>query len=496
MSEPAPLLALTSSLQQGERAWLVGGAVRDAMLGRSKRYAGPLTAVTSAASSTPADYDVALASPAGQDGARRLAREVARAAGGHPFALSGEFGAWRVTGHDHSWQLDLTPLQGETLDQDLGKRDLTINAIACPLTPDGPLLAGAPIDPFDGIGDLERGRLRMVSPRSFSLDPLRTVRLARFATELGFEAETATMAAASRSAVGLAGVAPERIFAEFKRLLCAERAPEGLALLEQVGATRMVLPELVDLHGIEQSVYHHLDVHDHTMAALRATIELDRDPARWFGDRNGPRVQAVLAEPLTADLTRGQALRFGALLHDIAKPRTRGVTAEGRITFFQHDILGAEMAARILARLRASEKLIRHVAALTRHHLRLGFLVHQRPLTRRAVYEYLSTCQPVEVDVSVLSVADRVATLGRGSERAVALHLDLTRELIGDALDWRAARPAPPLRGDELAEALGIAPGPALGQLLAELAEASYAGEIGDREQALEHARAWLGARG
>jgi putative nucleotidyltransferase with HDIG domain len=478
MSEPAadaPLLALTAALRQDERAWLVGGAVRDALLGRP----------------TP-DYDVAVASPAGQDGVRRLAREVARAAGGHPFGLSDQFGAWRVTAHDHRWQLDLTPLQGETLEQDLGKRDLTINAIARPLTADGPPSGGTPIDPAGGIGDLERGRLRMVSPRSFSLDPLRTVRLPRFATELGFATDADTIAAASRSAVGLASVAPERIFAEFKRLLCAERAPEGLALLERVGATRMVLPELVELHGIEQSVYHHLDVHDHTIAALRAAIELDLDPARWFGEADGRRVAAVLAEPLTADLTRGQALRFGALLHDIAKPRTRGITAEGRITFFQHDILGAEMVAKILGRLRASEKLIRHVAALTRHHLRLGFLVHQRPLTRRAVYEYLSTCEPVEVDVSVLSVADRVATLGRGSDRAVALHLDLTREMIGAALDWRDARPGPPLRGDELAQALGMAPGPALGQLLAELTEASYAGEIGDRGQALDHARAWL----
>jgi poly(A) polymerase len=476
---PAPLLALTAALHDGDSAWLVGGVVRDELLGRT----------------TP-DYDIAIASADGHDGTRRLARSLARVAGGHPFSLSDDFGAWRVTAHDHSWQVDLTPLQGTTIEQDLGQRDLTVNAIARPLAPGAPPHGGAPIDPFDGLGDLERRRLRMVSPRSFSSDPLRTVRLARFATELGFGTDPETIAAAARSAPGLTAVAPERIFAELKRLLCADRAPEGLALLEQVGATQVVLPELVALHGVEQSDFHHLDVHDHTIAALRATIELDRDLVPIFGSEQAPRVRAVLSEPLTGDLTRGQALRFGALLHDIAKPRTRAVNAEGRVTFFGHDLVGAELVAEILGRLRASERLIRHVAALTRNHLRLGFLVHERPLTRRAVYGYLAACEPVEVDVSVLSVADRRATLGRNSERAVALHLELVRELIGDALDWRAERPTAPLRGDELATALGIAPGPVLGPLLAELTEAAYAGEVTSEQQALTHARAWLERNG
>jgi putative nucleotidyltransferase with HDIG domain len=475
----APLLALTETLREGDSAWLVGGAVRDELLGRP----------------TP-DYDVAVLSADGHEGIRRLARAVARSAGGHPFSLSDEFGGWRVTAHDHSWQLDLMPLQGETIERDLGQRDLTVNAIARPLTHGGPLQGGTPIDPFGGLEDLERRRLRMVSSRSFSLDPLRTMRLPRFATELGFSAEAETVAAAAASAPGLATVAPERIFAELRRIVCADRAPEGLALLEHVGVAQVVLPELVALHEVEQSDYHHLDVYDHTVATLRTAIALEREPDAIFGGEYSPRLQAVLAEPLTADLTRGQALRFGALLHDIAKPQTRAVTAEGRVTFFEHDVLGAELVAEILGRIRASDRLIRHVAALTRNHLRLGFLVHERPLTRRAVYEYLATCEPVEVDVSMLSVADRLATLGRNSERAVALHLELVREVIGDALDWRAQRPTPPMRGDELAAALDIEPGPQLGRLLAELTQAAYAGEVASDEQALTHARAWLDADG
>src|SRR5262249_49342194 len=150
------------------------------------------------------------------------------------------------------------------------------------------------------------------------------------------------------------------------------------------------------------------------------------DPAAVLGDdEHGPAVAALLAEPLADELTRGDALRWGALLHDIAKPQTRAVDAEGRVSFWHHDAQGAELARAILPRLAASERLRVHVAALARHHLRLGFLVRERPLSRRAEYRYLKACDPVEVDVTLLSVADRLATRGRRSDVAIAKHLEL-----------------------------------------------------------------------
>ena len=172
------------------------------------------------------------------------------------------------------------------------------------------------------------------------------------------------------------------------------------------------------------------------------------------------------------------------------------MTPEGRVTFIGHDVAGAEIAAAVLARLRASERLREHVAALTRHHLRLGFLVHEMPLGRRAIYRYLRACEPVQVDVTLLSVADRLATRGRGSDEAIARHLELARELLGEALAWREVRPRPPVRGDELARAVGLRPGPELGQLLAELEEASFAGEISSPEEAIDRARAIVGGTG
>jgi poly(A) polymerase len=449
-------------------AWLVGGALRDRLLGRPT-----------------ADYDVAVTGEA-----KRLARSLARLEAGHAFALSEGFGAWRVVARDRSWQVDLLPVMGGTIEADLRKRDFTVNAIAEPLGGTG----GEYVDPLGGLEDLRAGRLRMVSPNAFAADPLRTLRLARLACELGFDVDSETAVAASESAAGLCRVAPERVFTELKRIVIADGALEGLRLMDTLGATGAVLPELALLHGVEQSHYHHLDVHEHTRAVLAETIELERDPGRWLPD-HAEAVTALLAEPLANELTRGQALRFGALFHDIAKPQTRRVTAEGRVTFMGHDATGAQMAYAVLGRLRASERLCEHVSALALNHLRLGFLVREMPLSRRTIYGYLRVCEPVQVDVTLLSVADRLATRGRGSEQAIARHMELARDLLGEALAWREHRPRPPLRGDELARAVGLHPGPELGRLLEELEEASFAGEISSREQAIEWARQRAGGR-
>jgi poly(A) polymerase len=453
-------LPLDALAAHADAAWLVGGAVRDRLLGRAT-----------------GDLDVVVQG----DDPRRLARALARATGGHAFKLSEVFGVWRVVAPDRGWQLDLLPLTGETIESDLAQRDFTINAIAEPL--DG----GEYVDPFDGVGDLRARRLRMVSGRAFVEDPLRTLRLARLVAELGFEVDTETAAAASAGAGALVGVAAERIFLELRRIMVSDRALDGLALMDALGATAVVLPEVADLHGVEQSRYHHLDVHEHTRAVLAEVIELERDPEPVFSE-HADAVRAVFAQPLANELSRGQALRFGALFHDIAKPRTREVTPEGRVTFIGHDDVGAAMTSAALQRLRAGERLCEYVTALTRHHLRLGFLVHEAPLGRHAIYRYLSTCAPVAVEVTALSVADRLATRGAGSEQAIARHVRLARELIGEALAWRADPPRTPIRGDELARALRLAPGPQLGRILEALTEASFAGEIQTSEQAIERA--------
>ncbi len=459
----------------GRRAWLVGGAVRDRALGRR---------------GDPLDVDVVVDGDTGE-----AARAVA-AAGGRAacFALSEEFGAWRVVARDRSWQVDLEPLRGGTLEADLALRDFTVNAIA------EPIAGGAPIDPLGGLDDLRARRLRLAGAGAFAADPLRVLRLVRVALELGLQPEAETLREAGALAPRLDAVSPERVFMELRRIIAAPTAVQGLQMMGELGASAIVLPELEALRGVEQSRFHHSDVYGHTLEVLDRTIDLSGEghaAAGLLGTAlagHWPQVASVLAEPLADELTRGEALRWGALLHDAAKPLTRAVRPDGRVTFIGHDVRGAELSRAVLGRLRASERLRAHVAALVRHHLRLGFLVHEpQPLSRRTVYSYLRTCSPVEVDVTLLSIADRLATRGDRARESIEAHLRLADGMLTDALRWRTeGPPAPLLRGDELAARLGIAPGPELGRLLDSLGEAQYAGEIATSEQALGYARELL----
>lgn len=435
-------------------SWIVGGALRDELLGRE---------VT--------DVDIAV-----EGDPEAAARELSASLRGPVFRLSEAFGAWRVVDRREGRVYDFAPLQGGTIEEDLAKRDFSVNAMARPT--DG----GELIDPLGGRADVEARTLRVLGPVAYENDPLRTLRLARFAAELGFtpdaETERLTAAAAARAAEA----SGERVFAELRRLVLAPGAVAGLELADRLGLLRAVLPELADLHEVEQSHYHHLDVYGHTIEVFERLVELERDAT---GE-----LRAVLDEPLADELTRGEALRFGALLHDIGKPGTHEVREDGRVTFMGHDRLGVEMVRQVCRRLRTSERLCRFLEGVTRHHLVLGFLVRERPLDRRAVYRYLERTSPVEVEVTLLSVADRLATRGKNAERAIDAHLELARELMPAALEWRrSGPPLVPIRGDELAAELGIEHGPELGRLLDQLAEAAYAGEATDRRAAIDLAR-------
>jgi tRNA nucleotidyltransferase/poly(A) polymerase len=459
-SEPVGLVR-EALADERESAWLVGGAVRDAVLGR------PIT-----------DVDLVVA---GEPEA--AARAVAAAAGGPVFPLSDEFGAWRAITRA-GFVCDVSPLQGGSIEADLAMRDFSANAMAVAL--------GEPelLDPHGGRADLEAGVLRVLGEQSYRDDALRPLRLARLATELSLDPDAETERLTRAHARRVPETSPERVWAELRRLVVAERVLDGLELAGRLGLTEAVLPELAELRGVEQSHFHHLDVYGHTLEVLRQQLELERDLGTVFGPV-ADELRAVLDEPLADELTRMQALRFAALFHDVAKPATRRELPDGRVSFVGHDRVGDEMAVALCRRFRTSERFASFLGAVTRHHLVLGFLVHERPLDRRAVYRYMRTCEPVEIEVTVLSCADRRATRGRNADAAIAAHLDLALELMEPALEWRrAGAPKPPLRGNELAEALRIEPGPELGRLVEALREAVFAGEVQDRDQAVAYARA------
>jgi poly(A) polymerase len=455
--------AARDSLGARDDVWVVGGAIRDAALGRDV-----------------VDVDLAVAGDAGA-----VARDVAQRVGGTAFQLSEEFGTWRALGP--GWHIDVTPLRGDSIEADLALRDFTINSVAVPLTDP----AATPVDPRGGLGDLDARVLRATSERSFFEDPLRVLRAARLASALGMELDPGTIELARAVAGRAAEPAGERQLAELRLLITGDDPIVGLELLDLLRAEAAVLPELAELRGVVQNPNHHLDVHGHTIEVLRRLLEVEGDLERYVGER-APEVADLLAEPLADELTRGDALRFGAVVHDFGKPATRGMHGD-YVTFIGHDREGARIVGSLCERLKTSARLARHLQGLTLHHLRLGFLIRERPLPRRRMYEYLRDTDPVGADVTMLSVADRLAARGQGAvagAEMVQAHLELAQEMLAAALDWRRdGPPRSPLPGDELAATLGIEPGPELGRIIGEIEAAVYTGEVASRDDAVAVAR-------
>jgi poly(A) polymerase len=459
--------AARTALEQLGPAWIVGGAIRDALLGERV-----------------SDADLAV-ERGREEGA---ARAIARVAGGTAFQLSEEHATWRAIASTDGWHVDVVALRAETIEEDLRARDFTVNALARPLQ------GGDLIDPTGGIADTEARLLRATSEHAFRDDPIRLLRAPRLAArhDLAVEPRTAEMArAASAKAADPAG---ERQFAELRGIVAGPRPMRGIELMDELGLTAAVLPEVEALRGVVQNPNHHLDVLGHTLAVLEEWLGLERDLEGFAGDL-APDIDAFLAEPLADELTRRDGLRFGALFHDLGKPETRS-EGSGYVTFIGHDEVGAQIIGDIGRRLRVSRRLNTHLQGLALHHLRLGFLIHQRPLSRRTVYDYLVATEPVAADVTLLTVADRLAARGEGplaSPEMVQAHLDLAREMLRDALAWhRDGPPHPPLTGDDLARELGLEPGPELGRLLEELRAETFTGEVSGRDQAVQRARQLL----
>lgn len=444
--------------------WIVGGAIRDAVLGE------PIS-----------DVDIALAGDAAV-----AARAVAGAFGATRFALSDAFGAWRVSGGRLPFTVDITPLQGATIDEDLARRDLTVNAMAVPLS------TGDMVDPHNGREDLDRRLLRMVGADAFRNDPVRIARLARLANHLGFAVDDATRLRARLDAGGLATAAGERVFAEMAQMAAHARAARAYELFDEVGGLGVVIPELEEGRGLEQTPYHHKDVLGHTLEVVAHACEIRSDPAAVFR-ADAPLIAELLGEPLADDMTRGDGLVLACLFHDMAKPATYAVTADGRATFFGHDRVGADLADAWCRRHRTSNRVRETMAQLVRGHLVLGFMVHRQPLSLRQILRYVDGAAPAVAEAVVLSCADRLATNGpRTTPPQIDRHLDVARQVVRGFARLRAQGSPPPLLdGVELIALGGRPPGPWTANLVAALREEQLVGMVTTREQAERFARRW-----
>jgi putative nucleotidyltransferase with HDIG domain len=430
----------------GHELWLVGGALRDRLLGR-------------------AGVDTDYATDALPDDVEALAAGLGTAvsAVGKRYGTIGIYagGRWcEITtfrGDSYSggtrWP-DVT--FGRSIEEDLARRDFTINAFA------EDAYSGRKLDLFGGQADLRAGVIRAVGEpeRRFREDPLRVLRGIRFVSQLGFEIEAGTLAAMAATAGLLETLSQERITTELDKLLRGDWPRRGLEALRTTGALQVVLPELWPMVGCEQNRFHRFDVWGHTVAT----------------------VEAIEVAPETVRLRR-----WTALLHDIGKPGIRHVKANGEWGFYRHETVGAELAALLLERLRLGKKESLAITLLVRRHM-------DRPNVddRRSVRRFMSKCEPYWRDLVALKRADNASHTYDDREYHDRLEAACERAEVEDA---EALRAESPLSGEDLMTLFEREPGPWIRVIKGQLSRMVLDGELapGDRIAAEVMARRLMG---
>ncbi len=463
--------------QEGIPAYLVGGFVRDALLGRPT-----------------ADIDIAVPD------ALTTAPGVAKALGGTAFVLDAA-GAARVVLPDKEWQLDFTTLQGD-IEADLARRDFTIDAMAVPLADGLDRAGGNIIDPYGGRKDLERKLVRAVGKDIFRDDAARLLRAVRLAAELDFSIESHTEALMKRDTHYISGVAGERVREELLRLLAVPGAGPRLGYLDKVGLLMALVPELGPARGVSQPKIHVWDVLEHSIQTVAAVEFVLRENDWEYASNDtlneipwSAEISQHFDREVSPGGTRRTLLKLAALLHDIAKPQTRQLDADGRARFLGHPQQGAAAAATIMERLRFSQREIKLVELLVKYHLRPLQMSHERLPTRRAIYRYFRDTGEAGIDLLYLCLADHLATRARGLDADQwRQHAAMTAYVLEKHREEESIT-APPrlIDGHDIMREFGLEPGPAVGELLEALHEAQAAGEVTTREQGLEYLRRYKG---
>lgn len=413
--------------EAGHEIALVGGPVRDAMLGRQHN-------------------DLDLTTSAHPDATEALLKGWADAIWdmGRAFGTIGcRKGPWQVeitTYRSESYDPDSRKPEveyGDSLAGDLGRRDFTVNAMAVTLP------GRALEDPYGGVVDLAQGVLRTPGrpEDSFSDDPLRMMRAARFAAQLGFAVAPEVVEAMTAMAARIEIISAERVRDELVKLVCAPYPRLGLALLVDTGLADRVLPELPALKLERDEHHRHKDVYEHTLTVLEQAIDLEE---RLPG--GGPDFVA----------------RFAALMHDVGKPRTRRFQDDGTVTFHHHDVVGAKMTRKRMKALRFSNDEIEAVGHLVELHLRFhGY--GSGEWTDSAVRRYVRDAGEQLERLHVLTRADSTTRNRRKAERLQRTYDDLEERIARLSELEELASIRPDLDGNQIMEILGIGPGREVG---------------------------------
>ena len=491
MPVSSPLLdSVRALIPAGEPVYLVGGAVRDAVLGKNT-------------------HDLDFACPQGL----KLAKKVADGIQAAFFPLDESFDTARVILQNPDGSrdfLDFAGFRGDSLESDLRGRDFTINAVAMDLH------TGEIIDPLGGIKDIREKRIRACSDVALSTDPIRILRAVRQAAAFGFSIDPGTRALMKTAAPLLPNISSERQRDELFKMLAGPRPDASIRALELLGVFPYILPELAGLKGVEQSAPHVHDVWTHTLAVLRHlegildVLSPKYDEQKANADlmnallvlRLGRYRQQIgdhLGSTLNADRSARSLLFFAALYHDVNKPQTKSIEENGRIRFLGHDEQGALTAVSRGSALHLSNDELERLQLIIRHHMRVhgqtSRLEAGQGISRKAIYRFFRDSGEAGIDLILLSLADTRATYDQTlTQDHWAACLDASRLLLEAWYDKadEIIKPRALINGDDLITELKLKPGPEIGKILEAIRETQAAGLLSTREEALAFSRGWL----
>jgi poly(A) polymerase len=355
---------------------------------------------------------------------------------------------------------------GNTLEEDLARRDFTINAMALRL-PNFEL-----VDIYNGLTDLNNKILRtpLDAQISFSEDPLRMLRAARFMTKLDLKPQADLVEAMKTLAERLKIVSMERINDEFNKLLLTDKPRPGIELLVETGVAEHFLPELPALKLEIDEHHHHKDVYQHSLTVLDQVIDLEK--------KHQPQIEADLV------------LRIAALLHDIGKPKTRKFEGEGRVSFHHHEVVGARLAKKRLEKLRYSNEIIERVCLLIELHLRFhGY--GDGKWTDSAVRRYVRDAEEQLIRLHKLTRADCTTRNDAKAEKLRDAYNDLEQRIVELSKQEELKSMRPELDGAEIMKVLGIKPGPEVGRAVQFLLDLRLNKGVLGKEKATEELKTY-----
>jgi poly(A) polymerase len=439
------------SLSLDENDYLVGGSVRDLLLGKD-----------------PLDYDILTFGNVWDK-----AVSLAACFGSKPFWMDEERGIARTVSKE-GITVDVCAPKGKTLDEDLKNRDITINAIALNLT------NKEIYDPVSGIADLDKKLIRAVSVKGFSDDALRTLRCLRFAAVLGFSIDSVTRALIEKYAPGLTDVAPERIKQELASALSCRSGSKIFGLMEATGVREILFPGYDDIY---QGVYHRWPLIKHAILVAESVETLISGV-----DELLPGAGAMLSEEIEDGIDRACLLRFASFIHDIGKPSTREDKENGMVHFYGHAGVGAQLAGELCRNLKFSSSFCSTIKGLIEMHMRVLDLACGGIVTIKAMHRLIKNAVTFVPELLLLSFADAIATGKDPGYKGIRTDMDeIIRRIWAFYTEvYLKNRKQPLLNGDDVMAALGIKPGPEVGRLLGRVEEARAEGLISKKNEALE----------